>query len=104
MSLFQRIAAGSSAPEFAVYGGTCRYLPKGGVAFDVRYVRHEPEIAQATTTGAYYADLEVAAADLLVTPRCGDEVEVDGVRYIVAKPVAPAQANPVLALHRKVER
>jgi hypothetical protein len=103
MSLFSRIAAVAGSVEFALYGDTCQYLPRAGEGFDVHYVRHEPEIAQAEVTGAYYADLEVRLAEFLVPPRRGDEVDLDGVRYVVAKVVTPAQANTIIALHRKAD-
>lgn len=90
--------------EFGVYGDVCTYIAKTGENFDLRYVRREPEIAQGEVAGAYFADLEVLPADLAVTPRRGDEVEIGGVRYVVAKVWTPAQSNPLIALHRKADK
>jgi hypothetical protein len=102
MSLFSRIATAASPAEFAVYGDVCRYLPKGGEPRDQRYVLHDPKIDQPTADGAYFADMELLPGDLPMSPRKRDEVVIGDVAYVVMKVYTPPNANPMVALHRKV--
>lgn len=83
---------------FRRYGKTCTYIPKAGISFPLRYLLHDGPVDQPVSP-AFFADLEVMASELGTGRDRGDQVDIDGKRYVVNRILARALRNPVVTLH-----
>ena len=82
-----------------VFGRDVLYLPEAGGQAAIRAVFQSAREAEDASPGVY-AVLFVRMANLPAAPACGDEVEIDGVRYKVFDIEADAEGAAVLRLRK----